>query len=88
VKGRILISFLALFCMSMVRSLYPDYRTKTVEPLVEELSSFSLTVKDLSCGKRRRIWSNLSPLIELLGGRKRTVPVPKAHGQVLLDLFG
>jgi hypothetical protein len=40
IKGRILVSFLALFCLSMVRFLYPEFKRKTAESLVEELSSF------------------------------------------------
>ena len=44
IKGRILISFLALFCISMIRFLHPEYRGKTAESICEELSSFSLTV--------------------------------------------
>ncbi len=44
IKGRILVSFLALFCLSMVRFLYPEFKRKTAESLVEDLSSFSLTV--------------------------------------------
>ncbi|WII09725.1 hypothetical protein O8W32_02560 [Methanomassiliicoccales archaeon LGM-DZ1] len=43
-KGRILISFLALFCISMVLFLHPEYRNRTAEPICGELSLFSLTV--------------------------------------------
>jgi transposase len=34
VRGRIMIAFLALFCMSMIRFLYPEFRSKTAESIV------------------------------------------------------
>jgi len=87
IKGRILISFLALFCMSMVRFLHPELSRMTAESLVTELASFSLTVERRSNGVIRRIWSNFSPIIRYLGGRKRPLPVPSAPGQAVLDRF-
>jgi transposase len=88
VRGRILISFLALFCLSLVRFLYPEYRTKTAGSLSEELSSFALTVIKEKDGTKRRIWSNFTPLIRLLRGKERHVPVQKAPGQASLEAFG
>jgi transposase len=44
IRGRILVSFLALFCMSMIRFLHSEFRKKTAESIAEELTSFSLTV--------------------------------------------
>lgn len=88
VKGRVLISFLALFCMSMVRFLYPELRTRTAESLSEELGSFALTVTVPENGPKGRIWSNFTPIIRLLGGRKQPVPAPKEPGQASLDTFG
>jgi len=88
VKGRILISFLSLFVMSMIRFLYPEYRTRTAESITEELSSFSLTIIVRNDGTKRRVWSNFSPLIVHIHGEKRPVPVPKAPGQASLEAFG
>ncbi len=56
IKGRILISFLALFCMSMIRFLYPQFRSKTAESISEELSSFTLTVFTKKDGEFGAIW--------------------------------
>ena len=66
IKGRILISFLALFCISMIRFLHPEYRGKTAESICEELSSFSLTVLVKKGEPKRRIFSNFVPLIREL----------------------
>lgn len=69
----------------MVHLLYPGFRNRTVETMVEELSSFSLTpIGDEDCGIRR-IYSNFRPIISALQGEKRPVPVPKAPGQALID---
>ena len=87
IKGRILISFLALFCMSMIRFLYPRFRSKTAESISEELSSFTLTVFTRRNGEERRVWSNFGPILRAIFGRERAVPVPKAPGQALLDGF-
>ena len=87
IKGRILISFLALFCMSMIRFLYPQFRSKTAESISEELSSFTLTVFTKKNGEERRVWSNFGPILRAIFGLKRSVPVPKAHGQTILDGF-
>jgi transposase len=88
VRGRILISFLALFCMSMVRFLYPEFRTKTAGSISEELGSFSLTVIKGKGGKKRRIWSNFTVIIRRISGRKEPVPAPEEPGQTSLDRFG
>lgn len=87
IKGRILISFLALFCMSMVRFLYPQYRNVTAESLCEELGSFSLTVLVRKGEPKRRIFSNFGPLIRMIRGEKRPERVPKAPGQATIDRF-
>ena len=60
---QILLSFLALFCMSIVRFLYSEFRTKTAESISEELCSFSLTVFFRKNGGTRRVWSNYGPII-------------------------
>jgi len=88
IRGRILISFLALFCMSMLRFLYPEFKTKTAESISEELSAFALTVTDGKGGGKRRIWSNFTTIIRRLWCGKRPVPVPKAPGQAVLSIFG
>ena len=87
IRGRILISFLALFCMSVIRFLYPRFRSKTAESISEELSSFTLTVFTRRNGEERRVWSNFGPILRAIFGRERAVPVPKAPGQTLLDGF-
>lgn len=87
IKGRILISFLALFCMSMIRFLYPQFRSKTAESISEELSSFTLTVFTKKNREERRIWSNFGPILRAIFGQERSVPVPKAHGQTVFDGF-
>jgi transposase len=88
VKGRILISFLALFCLSMMRFLYPEFRTKTAGSITEELGSFSLTVVVPDHGPKKRIWSNFTAMIRRLCGPERPVPAPKEPGQASLDSFG
>ncbi len=85
IKGRILISFLALFCMSMFRFLHKEYRNVTADYIIEQLSSFSLTIIEGKDGVQRRIFSNFTPLIRALANRKRAVPVPKAPEQTSLD---
>jgi len=85
IRGRILISFLALFCMSMIRFLYPEFRSKTAESISEELSSFSLTVLVVDGEQKRRIFSNFGHIIRRLWYGKGSVPVPKAHGQTTID---
>lgn len=87
IRGRVLISFLALFCMSMVRYLYPAYRNVTAESISEELGSFSLTVIGDENGEKRRYFSNFGPLMRLLGGHERPERVPKAPDQAVLDRF-
>ena len=87
IRGRILISFLALFCMSMIRFLYPQFRSKTAESISEELSSFTLTVFTKRDGEKRRVWSNYGPILRAILGRERPVPVPKAPGQTVLEGF-
>jgi len=88
VKGRILISFLALFCMSMLRFLYPEFGRKTAESISEELGSFSVTVEIFRNNKKRRIWSNFSAMILRICGRERPVFAPKVPEQASLDTFG
>ncbi|MCL2786123.1 MAG: virulence RhuM family protein [Methanomassiliicoccaceae archaeon] len=88
IRGRILISFLALFCMSMLRFLYPEFKTKTAGSISEELSAFALTVTDGKGDGKRRIWSNFTTIIRRLWCGERPVPVPKAPEQAVLSLFG
>jgi len=85
IRGRTLISFLALFCISMIRFLYPEFRGRTAESMCEELSSFSLTVLVQNGMERRRVFSNFGRIIRRLWGQKESVPVPKAPGQTLID---
>lgn len=85
IRGRILVSFLALFCMSMVRFLHPGFRTRTAETMIEELSSFSLTLIRREDGRISRIFSNFGPIIRALKGGGNPVPAPRAPGQASLD---
>ena len=87
VKGRILISFLSLFCMSMLRFLYPEFKTKTAGSISEELSSFALTVTDGKNDRKRRVWSNFTEIIRRISGKSGSVPVPKAPERGPLDRF-
>ncbi len=87
IRGRILISFLALFCMSTFRFLHPEYKDMTAESIVEQLTSFSLTVVEGNDGHKRRVFSNFRPIIRALAGKKWSVPVPKAPGQTSLERF-
>ena len=87
IKGRILISFLALFCMSMIRFLYPQFSSKSAESISEELNSFTLTVFIKRNGEKRRIWSNFGPILRAISGHERPNPVTKAPGQAVLDTF-
>ena len=87
IKGRILVSFLALFCISMVRFLYPEYRNRTAESIAEELGSFSLTVLVREGEPKRRIYSNFGRLIRLIRGDDRPRTIPKSPDQSVLDSF-
>ena len=87
IKGRILISFLALFCISMIRFLHPEYRSRTAESICEELSSFSLTVLVREGEQKRRIFSNFVPLIRLLRSRIRGKSGGIVRNQTSLDVF-
>jgi transposase len=88
IKGRILISFLALFCLSMIRFLYREFGTRTAETISEELGSFSLTVEIGGDGTKRRIWSNFTPIIRRFYGRTSHIQVPEAPKQASMDAFG
>jgi transposase len=87
IRGRILISFLSLFCMSMIRFLYPEFRKMTAESIVEELTSFSLTVLPENNGQKRHIFSNFEHIIRRLWYGKVSVSAPEAPGQTVLDCF-
>ena len=87
IRGRILIAFLALFCMSMIRFLYPEFRSKTAESIVEELTSFSLTILSENNDQKRHVFSNFGRIIRRLWYGKVSVPAPKAPGQTVLDGF-
>ena len=87
IKGGILISFPALFCISTVRSLHPEHRGKTAESMCEGPGPFSLTVPVGEGERKRRIFSNFVPLIRLLrsriGGKSGRIP----RNQTSLDVF-
>ena len=87
IKGRILISFLALFCISMIRFLHPEYRNRTAESICEELGSFSLTVLVKEGEPKRRIFSNFVPLIRLLRAKIKGKIGGIPRNQTYLDTF-
>ena len=86
-RGRIPISFPALFRMSMIRFPYPEFRSKTAESVSEELSSSSLTVLVGDGKQKKRVFSNFGCIIRRLWYGKMSVPVPKAPGQTSIDGF-
>jgi len=59
-----------LFCMSMIRFLYPEFRSKTAESISEELSSFSLTVLVADGEQKRRVFSNFGVSFDVFGTEK------------------
>ena len=87
IRGRILVSFLALFCMSMVRFLYPEFRHLSAESMTEQLMSFSLTLRRHDDGREDRIFSNFCPIIRRLRGLKPSIPVPKQPDQTTISSF-
>jgi len=87
IKGRILISFLALFCISMIRFLHPEYRGRTAESICEELGSFSLTVLVKEGEPKRHIFSNFVPLIRLLRAKIKGKSGGISRNQTRLDVF-
>jgi transposase len=87
VRGRVLISFLALFCMSMIRFLYPEFGSKTAESIAEELSSFSLTVLVGDRKQKKCVFGNFGKLIRLVRGQKAPERVPEAPGQATIGSF-
>ena len=87
IRGRILVSFLALFCMSMVRFLYPEFKHLSAESMTEQLMSFSLTLRRHDDGREDRIFSNFCPMIRRLRGLKPSTPVPKQPDQTMISSF-
>ena len=87
IKGRILISFLALFCMSMVRFLYPEFRHLSAESMTEQLMSFSLTLRRHDDGHEDRIFSNFCPIIRRLRGLKPSIHASKQTDQTTILSF-
>lgn len=87
IKGRILVSFLVLFFMSMVRFLCPKFRHLSAESMTEQLTSFSLTLRRHQDGSEDRIFSNFCPIIRRLRGLKASVPLPKHPDQTTIPSF-
>lgn len=86
-RGRVPISFPALFRMSMIRFPYPEFRSETAESVSEKLSSPSLTVLVGDGKQKKRVFSNFGCIIRRLWYGKTSVPVPKAPGQTSIDGF-
>jgi transposase len=87
IRVHILISFLALFCMSMIRFPYPEFRGLTAKSIPEELSSFSFTVIVGNGEEKKRIFSNFGRIIRRLRHENGSIPTPKALKQTLIDGF-
>ena len=87
IRGRILVSFLALFCMSMVRFLYPEFRHLSAESMTEQLTTFSLTLRRHQDGSEDRIFSNFCPIIRRLRGMKSSLPSRKSPDQTSITSF-
>lgn len=87
IEGRTLISFLALFCISMVRFLNPEYRNRTAESICEGPSSFSLTVVVKEGEPERRMFSNFTSLIRLLRAKIKGKIGRIPMSQTRLDTF-
>ena len=68
--GRIPISFPALFCMSMIRFPYPEFRSETAESVSEELPSSSLTVLVGDGKQKKRVFSNFGRIVRRLWYRR------------------
>ena len=81
IKGRVLVSFLALFCMSMVRFLYPEFRHLSAESMTEQLTTFSLTLRRHQDGSEDRIFSIFCPIIRRLMGMKSSSSPRKSPDQ-------
>ena len=87
IRGRILVSFLALSCMYTIRFLYPEFRHLSAESMTEQLMSFSLKLRRHDDGREDRIFSNFCPIIRRLRGLKPSIPVPKQPDQTTIPSF-
>ena len=87
IRGRILVSFLALFCMSMVRFLYPEFRHLSAESMTEQLTTFSLTLRRRQDGSEDRIFSNFCPIIRRLREMKSSSSPRKSHDRMSITSF-
>ena len=77
IKGRILVSFPALFCMFMVRFPYPEFRHLSAESMTKQLTVFSITLRRHQDGSDDRIFSNFCPIIRRFRGLKSSIPLKK-----------
>lgn len=66
IKGRILISFLALFVISFIRHIVPEASTLRAETMISELNRFSVTVRGSKNGGKRLEYSGFTPFIRML----------------------
>ena len=63
IKGRVLIAFLAYLVLAMARILVPEARGKTADTLIQEISSFSVTVVRENGEVKDRIFSNFGTIM-------------------------
>ncbi|MBR1452194.1 MAG: transposase, partial [Candidatus Methanomethylophilaceae archaeon] len=63
IKGRVLIAFLAYLVLALARFLVPEARGKTADTLIQEISSFSVTMVRSEGMVKERIFSNFGPIM-------------------------
>jgi transposase len=87
IRGRVLISFLALFSVSLMRFLHPEMRGMTAESVAEDAGSFSVTVFAGEGGRRERVYSNYGRVITLAMGRGWAPEAARPPDRASLDRF-
>ncbi len=66
IKGRVLISFLALFVISFIRFITPEVSTFRAETMIGELNRFSVTGKVENGKVKTREYSGFTPVIRAI----------------------
>jgi len=85
VKGRVLIAYLALLSLQFAKFVAPEIRRKTAETLVDELTSFALTVEFLDKGGKRLVYSNFNATVRaIMRGFERIPELIKARKKALM----
>ncbi len=73
IKGRVLISFLALFIISFIRFITPEAAKFRAETMIEELNRFSVTGKVTDGKVTDREFSGFTPIIRAIQDAFRTI---------------